>query len=205
MPYACSINNTPYLNNDFGLRASGLSLILTYDARCTKPAISIFFPLFKLKPLACLSPSPFVNATNEMDSLDIEEKSEEYARFLKNVLQPNLEAALQKERQVQQEIREYEELSDKLRTGIPSQLPVDLGHGKIQCNATIEANQRVFVNVGMGFHVEFDAGEAVHFCNQRLSFLRGQVLPKRLKESETIRQHIRESEMILDAIALEIK
>lgn len=140
-----------------------------------------------------------------MDSSDIEERSNEYAKFLRTVLQPNLDAALEKERQVQQEIRDYEELNGNLRAGIPTQLSVDLGHGKIRCNATIEANQYVFVNVGMGFHVEFEVGEAAQFCDQRVRFLRSQVLPKRMKDSDTIRQHIRESEMILDAIASEIK
>lgn len=140
-----------------------------------------------------------------MNSLVIEEKSDEYARFLRNVLRPNLDAALHKEREVQHEIREYEELIDNLRAGLPSQLSVDLGYRKIRCNTKTEANQYVFVNVGMGFHVEFEVGEAAQFCEQRVRFLRGQVLPKRLNDSETIRQHIRESEMILDAIALEIK
>lgn len=139
-----------------------------------------------------------------MDSLDIKGKSNEYAEFLKNVLQPTLEIALQKERQIYQEIREYEELSNKLQMNIPSELSVDLGHAKICCNATIDPHQHVFVNVGMGFHVEFETGEAVQFCKIRSSFLRSQVLPKRLRDTETIRQHIRESEMILDAIAAEI-
>ena len=140
-----------------------------------------------------------------MDSLDIEERSEEYAKFLRNVLQPNLDAARRQERQVQQEIRDYEELSGNLRAGIPDQLSVDLGHGRIQCNATVESNEYVFVNVGMGFHVELEVEEAAQFCEQRVRFLRSQVLPKRMKDADTIRQHIRESEMILDAIASEIK
>lgn len=140
-----------------------------------------------------------------MNSSDIQEKSEEYAKFLRNILNPNLQAALEKERHVQQEIHEYGELRDNLRVGIPSQLSVDLGYGKIRCNATIEANPHVFVNVGMGFHVELNADEAAQFCQQRIRFLQTQVLPKRRKDSETIRQHIRESEMILDAIAVEIK
>ncbi|GAX12385.1 hypothetical protein FisN_1Hh319 [Fistulifera solaris] len=140
-----------------------------------------------------------------MDSLDIEEKGDEYAKFLRTVLQPNLDAALQKEREVQQEIQDYEELIGNLRAGIPSHLSVDLGYKKIHCNATVEANQHVFVNVGMGFHVEFEVGEAIEFCEQRVRFFRSQVLPKRTKDSDTIRQHIRESEMILDAIASGIK
>jgi prefoldin subunit 5 len=140
-----------------------------------------------------------------MDSSDIKEKSDEYAKFLRTVLQPNLDAALQKEREVQQEIRDYEELIENLRAGIPTQLSVELGYKKIFCNTTIEPNQHVFVNVGMGFHVEFEVTEAVPFCEHRVRFLRSQVLPKRMKDSETIRQHIRESEMILDAIALEMK
>ncbi|GAX21011.1 hypothetical protein FisN_1Lh319 [Fistulifera solaris] len=140
-----------------------------------------------------------------MDLLDIEEKRNEYARFLRTVLQPNLDTALQKEREVQQEIRDYEELIGNLRAGIPSQLTADLGYKKIHCNATVQSNQHVFVNVGMGFHVEFEVGEAIEFCEHRVCFLRNQVLPKRTKDSDSIRQHIRESEMILEAIVSELK
>ena len=136
---------------------------------------------------------------------EIEEKIEEYSKFVKQVLRPDLEKALHEKNLVENEISEYQALHFQLTaldrsSDRPIEKRVDLGYSKLYCKAIVTKLSMIFVHVGMGFHVEFTLEEAIAFINRRIDYLR-RVLKTRNSNVEKIQRHIRESEMILDELS----
>ena len=164
----------------------------------------------------------------ELDPDEIRNKLEGYSNFLKQVLNPQYEAALQVENVVKREIVEYETLQHKIQSLLPAattssstshtsesqnNVLVDLGYKKIYCNASFNfvndddvrmEEQKLFVDVGMGLLLELTFGEALQFIEKKLHFLKSQKLPKRTAKCLEIKRHILESELILDQLALEL-
>jgi prefoldin alpha subunit len=141
-----------------------------------------------------------------MSSTEIERKRDECVKFLHEVLRPDLQYALSREKDVQTEISEYDELGNKLKE-ISSTLDplVDLGHEKAYCRAVVGDTEYVFVHVGMGFHVELSLPEATAFTKRRVTFLREHVLRRRGIEIEKLKQHMQASEMILDGLSADLR
>jgi len=124
--------------------------------------------------------------------------------FLDNVLRPELEAALKQEKQVEEEISEYKELSQRLKT-IDMTPMVDLGYEKVFCRAKIESKNFIYVHVGMGFHVELSIPEAEQFIERRIRFLESSALKNKSQHTLNIKKHIDASEVLLDAISTELE
>lgn len=134
---------------------------------------------------------------------DVEQKINEYKGFLDSTLRPQLEEANAAKKVVVEEIKEYEYLLHHLKKahGL-STMTVDLGYEKAYCEATIQPNTNVFVDVGMGFHVEFTVVEALAFCEKRMRFLRGKLAARKVKLGK-IEDHVTTAEDILEHLANE--
>lgn len=130
--------------------------------------------------------------------------TEEYLEFVENVLRPDLKKALQAEEVTKQEIRDYEDLGEKLATLQASSfslLPlVDLGHEKVFCKAQVQDTSLVFVHVGMGFHVQLSHDEAIVYVKRRIKLL-NDVLAFKTKQTQKIRDHIQSFQNILDQLS----
>lgn len=132
-------------------------------------------------------------------------KYDEINHLIYQVLEPQLLAAVKHREDVEAEINEYQELSDQLtiirnrydddfrirkdssiKTVAPLEAMVDLGHQIAYCKAEIQDPQRVYVNVGMGFHVEFSLDEAIDFIALRIDFLLSYILPKTAERAKNI-------------------
>ena len=144
---------------------------------------------------------------SEMNRQTVEEKVEEYRTFLDATLRPQLAMAKTDQRVVQDEITEYQDLLDRLgKMTELSTMTVDLGWNKAYCEATVLREQstepNVFVNVGMGFHVELTVAEASQFCQKRITFLKKK-LANRMFALQKIEEHVSTAEDILDHLSNE--
>jgi prefoldin subunit 5 len=145
---------------------------------------------------------------------EIQQKVEEYATFLRQVLRPDYEALARQAQETQQEIVEYEDLRLGLERLLPKnnhaqdqdeeQRIVDLGHQKVFCAAVIENTEYVYVHVGKGFHVELTLPEALEYITRRLQLLSGDILPYREAKVQKVMTHIRSSELILDQLSIQM-
>lgn len=144
-----------------------------------------------------------------MSAEDITEKIEEYAKFVSKKLRPELSLAESSRDETRKEMKEYQELSDKLKAFQKegtSELKtmVDLGHGAIHCNA-IGNLDKIYLHVGMGFHVEMTIPEAIGFIDKRLDFLQKSVLKGKEAKVKEITDHIMEAATILDELNRELQ
>ena len=147
----------------------------------------------------------------------VEEKVDEYRAFLDSTLRPQLALAKTDRRVVLDEIDEYQDLMDRLgKLKELSTMTVDLGWNKAYCEATVVVPQQsttptqkdaaedpnVFVNVGMGFHVELTITEAIQFCLKRMDFLKKK-LANRTSKLQKMEEHVSTAEDILDHLSNE--
>lgn len=152
-----------------------------------------------------------------MDRMDRESahaKLMEYRNFADNVLRPQLLQAKASKQSIQQEIDEYRELLEQLQHkpcgGVggggekdnENLIQVDLGHGKVFCEAKTEHvdTTTIFIHVGMGFHVELTIVEGISFIRKRLHYL-DQVLKHRDSKVKRIEEHVASSEYILNELS----
>lgn len=138
-----------------------------------------------------------------MNRSDVEQKIDEYRGFLDSTLRPELAKAKAAKQVVESEIKEYEELLGSLKkVSEISTMTVDLGYHKAYCEAKLQPNTNVFVDVGMGFHVEFTAAEASIFVQKRIDFLRRKLAARKFKLRIT-EDHVSTAEDILDHLTNE--
>lgn len=138
-----------------------------------------------------------------MNREDVQQKIEEYRGFLDSTLRPELSKAKEAKREVEDEVKEYQELLDRLpQIKDVSQMTVDLGWNKAYCEAQIQPDTKVFVDVGMGFHVELTATEATDFVRKRLHFLQ-QKLSVREGRLRKVEEHVVTAEDIMDHLSNE--
>lgn len=137
---------------------------------------------------------------------ELQEKLKEYSNFLNSTLYPELQRTVAARDEIESEIREYQELHDKLsivtnQNDVALQAMVNLGHGLIYCQAEVEDPSTVFIDVGKGFFVELPVEDAPAIIAKRLSFLQQQVLPKRLQDASRVASHVESSLAIVQALA----
>lgn len=136
----------------------------------------------------------------------LQEQAEQFRTFLKNTLRPELKRLRHKEAEVEQEINDYQDLIDRLALIQEKSLQlesVDLGHRMVFCHANIPDTSRIFVHVGMGFHVELTLTEAVEYSKKRIHFLRSIVFRNIQTKITKVVEHIRSTEELLDVMARE--
>lgn len=141
-----------------------------------------------------------------VDPEEIKQKLEEYSTFLRNVLRPDFDVLSAAEKETRMEIEEYKQLLMRLENlAIIKPHLVDLGFNKVQCQATVDDSSKVFVHVGMGFHVELTMEEALAYVQKRIHFLSSQVLKHRSEKTRRVQEHIQSSTLILDQLSLELE
>lgn len=124
-------------------------------------------------------------------------KVEEYTKFLDTVLKPEILEAKRLLEDTLNEISEYEQLRVTLEKDLPPTTTVDLGFQAVQCEAKIIENPKIFVHVGLGFHVEMTISEALKFVQQRITFLQVNPLEVRQKKYNQVQDHVQSSMNIL--------
>jgi prefoldin alpha subunit len=144
-----------------------------------------------------------------MSKEEIHQKMSEYSTFIDKVLRPELDEAKAASHKVKTEIQEYKELRerlDALKKETPNELEsiVDLGYKSVFCRAVAKDPRKVFVHVGMGFHVEFNISEAIAFTRKRMSFLEDDFLSDKEKKVNEVKDHIASAGVILDKLEREL-
>ena len=149
-----------------------------------------------------------------MSSDDLQDQLSHYIRFIEKVLRPKLLNAESEAGVVRAEIANYEDLAKQMNERAatplgkeeePMESMVDLGHETLFCNAVVREPNKIFVRVGMGFHVELTPGEASDFSKKRISFLRSTKLSEKESEIKEIKGHIHSASMILDQLHAEME
>ncbi|KAI9169912.1 hypothetical protein LWI28_019419 [Acer negundo] len=115
---------------------------------------------------------------NEMDNYR-QEKVQKFEEFVDRRLKPDLVSAIAERDKVfeQQKIfsdlrRNIENLEKNSVTSLRTM--VNLG-SEVYMQADVPDTQRIFVDIGLGFHVEFTWSEALNFISQREERLAGQI------------------------------
>jgi len=154
--------------------------------------------------------------TDRTSLQELSSKRNEYTEFLEKILQPQHKIAISLRDEVQSEIKEYQELRSQItilrikhenKDGESSsnskkelESLVDLGHEIAYSRAVVPNPNAIFVNVGMGFHVEFTLEEAFYFINRRVSYLTNDVLAGRIEKVETVANHLKDSLAIMKSM-----
>lgn len=139
---------------------------------------------------------------------EIDRKIAQYSAFIKNKLHPELQHANDRVIETKVEVEDYEELYRQLvneRASSTTTTRVDLGHGKVLCKVTIDDPNTIFVNVGMGFHIELDTGQAINFVSKRIQFLRSNSLSRRTEKLQEVSRHLEEAELIISELSRELE
>ncbi|CAB9505305.1 Prefoldin subunit [Seminavis robusta] len=140
------------------------------------------------------------------DAQEAQAKVDEYTQFLDRVLRPELQEAKRQVEEIEHEIKEYQALKQALGE-VPSLPPpnaVDLGFQTIYCPAQYakDPKDQVFVDLGLGFHVEMNAKEAREFIDKRVIFLQENRLNQRQKRLTTVQDHIQSSLNVLEQLEM---
>jgi hypothetical protein len=167
--------------------------------------------------------TPASSSTSTADDNEIQQQLYEYGRFIQDVLQPQLVVTKSLADDVRSEIANYEDLGQRLDRLIQQQqhqqqeheqpppsppltsTMVDLGYEAIFCPAVIHDTNKVFVNVGMGFHVEMTIDTAKEFVMKRISFLKGNKLLSKERKEVEIMDHIQSATIILNQLQTELQ
>jgi prefoldin subunit 5 len=144
-----------------------------------------------------------------MSGNDIGNKVEEYTTFVGSRLRPELERAEQSRKETRDEISGYKDLEGRLRHFKENKVTnyestVDLGFQMISCNATGNAT-KLYVHVGMGFHVEMTIEEAITFVRKRVNFLENDVLKRKERKVRETTDHIVVASSILEELTREME
>ena len=165
----------------------------------------------------------------QQQQLQLPEQLQQYATFVDQTLKPELQIVENAAREVQKEIDDYVGLAERIQQQQQQQqhehetMTVDLGYGKIRCRAsaltspssllrtdeeqgttTNTTQMMIFVDVGLGFHVELSEGEAIDFCNRRIEFLSTQRLKRHQQKMVEINDHILSATNILNELQKEM-
>jgi len=165
------------------------------------------------------------DSNSSLNPKEVEDKIAEYTKFVQDVLQPQLQIAVDAREYVENEIAEYEELLQELHTifkrytpsasnthdedyvelksATPLESLVDLGHKIAYCRAIVNDPTTIFVNVGFGFHVEFTLKEALEFIPRRINYLKQNVLIPKADKAREIADHFKNSLFVLERLSLE--
>lgn len=158
---------------------------------------------------------------DELNAPYLQEKIQEYTKFYEGKLLPELKFAQNAERETIREISDYQDLKVRLlqstaeeeedgkltaAAGLPKEFErVDLAGGRVFCRALVEDTSKLYVNVGMGFHVELTVDEALSFVDRRVRMLESSVLPRRSATSRRVKDHAQSTERILQELDRELQ
>lgn len=123
------------------------------------------------------------------------EKIQNYEHFLNNVLRQDLKEELERRDKLYQDIADHSQLKQSINCIIQAEsneglrTQVDLG-SNFYVQAHIPDVSRIYVNVGLGIHIELTLEEALVFIDKRLKILNEKVSTS-TKKSAKIKGDIR--------------
>ena len=149
-------------------------------------------------------------AAEDVSHSELREKLKEYSRFIDETLHPALKISVSAREETEADIREYQELHDKLamirdREKEPLEALVNLGHELAYCSAEVEDPSTVFIDVGLGFFVELTLDEAMSVILKRIAFLEKERLPKRIDDARKVAADMESSIIILEALVRDLQ
>jgi prefoldin subunit 5 len=145
-----------------------------------------------------------------MDDLkETKKKMADYSTFIEKVLRPELNQARGSKLKVKTEIQEYIALRQNLKireTDNPEQFEtsVDLGYGTMFCRAVAKDLSKIYVHIGMGFHVEQTIPEALQAIAKRIAFLENDVLVEKERKMKEVTQHLESAQLIFEELGREL-
>jgi prefoldin subunit 5 len=150
---------------------------------------------------------------SKMDALEIRNKMSDYSDFVEKVLRPELKQAMALRQNVKTEIQEYRELQQRLKKQQKDDddelkqagSSVDLGFKTIYCRAVATDLSKLFVHVGMGFHVELSTDEATQFVAKRISLLQDSNLEAKEEKVKEVSNHLESAEVSFAQLATELQ
>jgi hypothetical protein len=92
----------------------------------------------------------------------------------------------------------------KRRDDAPLRGVVDVCHGAIYCDVVIPNTRVLYVNVGLGFHVEMTLREASSFVEKRARYLEQFVLKHRIDVERTITKDVRDAIVLMEELSGEL-
>ena len=144
---------------------------------------------------------------------ELQTKITEYANFISQTLQPQLQSAVDAKEAIEKDISEYVQLRNRLQRlenqmdnikTKPIEALVDLVHGAIYSKAIISNPRSLYVDVGLGFMVEFTLSEALIFIDKRVKYLEEEVLNHRARVAEKIVSDVENALELLEELGANI-
>ena len=150
---------------------------------------------------------------------DLQDKIKEYADFITKTLQPQLQSAVEAKEATEKDVSEYIQLRNRLQNlentldsdaaagqkSKPIEALVDVAHETVYCRAIISNPKTVYVDVGLGFMVEFTLSEALSFIDKRVKYLEEEVLSHRAGVAEGIAKDVENAVELLEELGAEIQ
>ena len=139
---------------------------------------------------------------------EMRQKMKVYSDFIEETLKPALKKAETTRNSVKDEIQDYQELRQRLKEHYEQgkidqyETKEDLGHKTLYSRAVAKDVSQIFVNVGMGFHVEFSISEAVTVVEDRINFLEKKLSIKNEKVQE-VTNHLQSAILVFQQLEIE--
>lgn len=147
---------------------------------------------------------------------ELQNKIKEYANFISQTLQPQLQSAVDAKEATEKDISEYAQLRNRLQhlentilseggtKTKPIEALVDLAHETLYCKAIISNPRSLYVDVGLGFMVEFTVSEALAFIDKRVKYLEDEVLNYRAGVAEKVANDVENALELLEELGAQI-
>lgn len=159
-------------------------------------------------------------------NIDLRRQIAEYGDFVARTLRPQLQAAVDAREETEGEISEYLRLQNELRLHVeraptltndpatkldlggnkasPIKAVVDISHAAVYCNVLVPNPRTIYVDVGLGFHVEMTLAEAMSFVDRRVDHLEKNVLKHRLEVAATVARDVENALKLLEELGGEL-
>jgi hypothetical protein len=160
-------------------------------------------------------------------TVDLRRQISEYGTFVERTLRPQLQTAVEDREETEGEISDYLLLRDELlRLLLPpvadpttggsgneaassSSSPIiraviDISHASVYCDVVVPNPRTIYVDVGLGFHVEMTPTEAVSFVDRRVEYLEKNVLRHRLEVASTVARDVENALELLEELGGEL-
>ena len=155
----------------------------------------------------------------------LQERIKEYATFLSQTLQPQLQLAVEAKESTRKDISEYVQLRNTLQhlqnnhttnsssddnnnnndgQYKPIEALVDVAHETVYCRTVIANPRTLYVDVGLGFMVELTVPEALSFIDKRVAYLEKEVLKHRENAAEGIAKDVEDALDLLEELGAEL-
>ena len=162
-------------------------------------------------------------------TIDLRRQIAEYGDFVERTLRPQLQAAVDAREETEGEISEYLRLQNELRLLLversgdtaaregeksdppggneaypPIRAVIDISHAAVYCDVVVPNPRTIYVDVGLGFHVEMTLAEAISFVDRRVGHLEKNVLKHRLEVAATVARDVENALELLEELGEEL-